>query len=183
MKRAAGTYVRSQDGFTLIEVVIASALGAMLMTALTSVLLTSVRAANIATSRIEASGQIRNFEFFAYDDFARSSIPVSTPCAPPSVACIDLTGTQMSNSTTPTPTYNYTVEYSWDGSSFLDRKVGGIVTHMATNASSFSWYVDGTTAHPTVVVSLTVTIGNLSSFSGSYSQSQTWKFEPRVNNP
>ena len=49
MKRSVGRYVRSQGGFTLLEVVIASAIGAILMTALTSVILTSVEQTSSAT--------------------------------------------------------------------------------------------------------------------------------------
>src|SRR5260370_18250635 len=73
--RAHRRYLKGQDGYTLVEVIIASALGVLLMSALTSVVLTSWRGAMIATSRVEASGQIRNFEFFPYDDFAPSNVP------------------------------------------------------------------------------------------------------------
>ena len=68
-------YARGQGGYTLVEVIVASAIGAILMAGLTSVILTSVRANNIASSRIEASSQIRSFQFSAYDEFARSDIP------------------------------------------------------------------------------------------------------------
>lgn len=165
MKRSIASFARSQDGFTLVEVIVASVIGAILMTALTSVILTASRSANIATSRIEASGQIRNFEFFAYDDFAQGTVPspsgcgtVGNPCATQPIA---LSGT-------------YSVSYTWDGSAFLDRQVGSNVMHMATNVTGFSWYVDTTAAHRTVVISLTVTVQ-------SYSESQTWRFYPRVN--
>ena len=174
MKRTINTYARSQSGYTLVEVVITCAIGAVLMSALTSVVLTSYRAAAIATSRIEASGQIRNFQFGAYDDFARSGVP-SSSCAPPKV-CIVLTGTQMSNSTTPTP-ISYVVTYTWDGVAILDRQVQADLVvlpsrHVATSVTAFSWNVDAPTN--TVVVNLTVTVL-------TYSESQSFRFYPRRN--
>ena len=173
MKLDARRYVRSQGGFTLIEVIIASAIGLMVMTALTSVVLTSVRAASVATGRVEASSQIRAFEQRAYDDFAHSGIPSSCPTPPPTV-CIVLTGLQASNSPTPAAAQT-SVMYTWDGvTTFLDRQSAtGAVTHIATGLTSFSWYVDGTAPYQTVVVSLTVTVSN-------YSESQTFRFYPRV---
>ena len=176
MKGAFGTYARSQNGYTLVEVVIASAIGAILMSALTSVVLTSMRAANIATSRIEASGQIRNFESYAYDDFAGSVIPDPSTCAAPPAACsIVLSGTRVSNSITPTAA-PYTVTYSWNGTSGspLDRAFGGTSRHVATSVAAFSWYVDGSAPYRTVIVSLTVKVQD-------YSESQTLRFFPRVN--
>lgn len=176
MKRSIASYARSQDGYTLVEVVVACAIGAILMTALTSVILTASRSATIATSRIEASGQIRNFEFFSYDDFAQGGAPA--PCGTMAVPCttqpIVLTGTHASNSVAPV-TAAYQVTYTWDGTAFLDRQVGANpAVHMATNVTDFSWYVDGSAPHPTVVISLTVTVQ-------SYSESQSWRFYPRVN--
>ena len=173
-------YASNQGGFTLVEVVIACAIGAILMTALTSVILTSVRASTIATSRIDASSQIRNFEFFAYDDFALGSVPSPSGCGtagnPCSTQAIVLSGTQVSNSVTPVAA-SYQVSYTWDGSSFLDRQIGAnpaTAIHAATNVTGFSWYVDGSAPYQTVVVSLTVTVQ-------SYSESQTLRFYPRVN--
>jgi prepilin-type N-terminal cleavage/methylation domain-containing protein len=174
VKRGLGSYARSQDGYTLIEVVIASAIGAILMTALTSVVLTSVGAANIATSRVEASSQIRNFEFFAYDDFARSPMPNPNGCvgSPPTQCTIGLSGVQASNSPTPV-TAPYPVTYSWDvGTGFLERVVGSNpAIHAATNVIAFSYYDDAPTR--TVVVSLTVKVQ-------SYTEYQTFRFYPRV---
>ena len=63
---------RRQAGYTLIELIIASAIGLMVMGALTSVFVTMALGANTATSRVEASSQIRNFQLTAYDDFALS---------------------------------------------------------------------------------------------------------------
>jgi prepilin-type N-terminal cleavage/methylation domain-containing protein len=176
MKRPIG-YARSQNGYTLIEVIIASALGVVVMTALTSVVLTTWRAGTIATSRVEASSQIRSFEFYAYDDFARSGAPVPSGCGAPGNPCttqpLVLGGFQASNSATPVPAA-YQVTYKWDSAQqFLDRQVGSNAPlHAATSVSAFSWYVDP--ASQSVVVTLTVTVQ-------AYTQYQTFRFLPRLN--
>ncbi len=168
---------RGQGGFTLVELVITSALSVIVMSALAEVILTTVRAGSVATSRVEASSQIRNFEYRAYDDFARSAVPAPGGCGTPANPCtttpLTLSGTQVSNSVPPVAAA-YQVTYAWDGSAFLDRSGGGALTHMATNVSSFSWYVDGAPPNQTVVVSLTVTVQR-------YSESQTFRFYPRLN--
>jgi prepilin-type N-terminal cleavage/methylation domain-containing protein len=178
MKKTSGRYLRSQAGYTLVEVIIASAIGAILMGGLTSVILTSVRASNTATSRIEASSQIRSFQLFAYDDFARSSVPDPSGCGTVGDQCttqpIDLAGQQVRNSTNPVPA-PYNVSYVWDGTSFLDRQSNANpAIHAAVHVSQFAWYVDGTSPNQTVVVSMTVTVG-------SYSESQTLRFYPRIS--
>lgn len=171
-------YFRSQGGFTLIEVIIASAIGLIVMTALTSVILTTVQGAKVATGRIEASGQIRNFELRAYDDFALSEAPTPSGCGTSSDPCttapLSLSGLAASNSDQPEPSA-YAVTYQWDGSAFLDRTVGdGPAEHMATSVTAFAWYVDTSGPKATVVISLTVTVL-------SYSESQTFRFYPRLN--
>jgi prepilin-type N-terminal cleavage/methylation domain-containing protein len=162
-------YARSQDGYTLVEVVIASAIGAILMTGLTSVILTSVRATNTATSRIEASSQIRTFQFFAADDFARSGVPSSDGCTvnDPCRHAIALVGR--------TPVLDaYGVTYAWDeDKGFLDRSVPGSIRHVATRVTDFSWYVDGQPPKQTVVVNLKVTVQD-------YSEHQVMRFYPRL---
>jgi prepilin-type N-terminal cleavage/methylation domain-containing protein len=176
VKRTIKTYARSQNGYTLVEVVLTAAIGAILMSALTSVTLTSVRAGNIATSRIEASGQIRNFQFYAYDDFAGSdflsrAVPSTCP-APPASCSIALSGTRASN-TFPPATEGYWVTYSWNGDtrgSPLDRNS----KHVASGVTAFSWSVEGAGVYRTVIVNLTVKVGD-------YSESQTFRFFPRVN--
>ena len=179
MKTTLARYVRSQGGFTLIEVLIASALGLIVMTALAQVVLTTWRAGVTATSRIEASGQVRNFQFNAYDDFALSNVPIPTGCAatkasPCTTQPIVLQGVQASNSITPA-TSPYLVTYTWDGVSLLERKVGGNPPlHTATGVSDFSWYLDGSAPHQTVVVTISITVQ-------SYTQTQTLRFYPRVN--
>lgn len=170
-------YWRGQSGYTLIEVIITSALTLVVMSALTSVILTSVRAANTAASRVEASSQIRNFEYRAYDDFAHSGVPTVVSCGSASVRCsttpIVLSGPQWHSS--PPAASDYQVTYIWDGGRFLDRQVAASPPiHLVTNVRAFSWYIDGTPPKQTVVVSLTVAVLD-------YSESQTFRFYPRLN--
>lgn len=153
-----------QGGYTLVELIIALAIGALLMVALTSVVLTSWRATSTATSRVEASAQIRNFESFAYDDFAQSNVANLGGCtasAPPGCT---------------TPITLAAVTYSWDSSTFvLDRTSNTDSQNKipaATNVTAFSWYID--TSNSTVVVNLTVTVQ-------AYSESQAFRFYPRLN--
>lgn len=165
-----------QGGYTLVEVIISVAIASALMTVLVSVILTSGQAINTATSRVEASSQIRNFQFLAYDDFAQAAVPAPSGCGTAASPCttqpLVLFGTLASNSATPTLT-PYQVTYVWDGSSFVDRQVAatGSSWHAATNVTAFSWYVD---ANSTVIISLTVTVG-------AYAESQTFRFLPRLN--
>ena len=177
MSRRPRPRLDGQAGYTLVELIIALAISGFLMVALTSVVLTSVGAANTASSRVEASSEIRSFQSFAADDFARSGVPdgsggsASSPCTTQPIV---LGGTQVSNSASPVGS-TLLVTYTWDGSAFVDRQAGsGESIHVATDATAFSWYVDSTAAHPTVVVSLTVTVG-------AYSETQTFRFYPRVN--
>jgi prepilin-type N-terminal cleavage/methylation domain-containing protein len=182
MRATQARYARSQGGYTLVELIVASAIGLMVMTGLTSVVLTAWRANTTATSRIEASGQIRNFEFQAYDDFALSNLPIPTGClatiASPCTTAIVLQGSQASNATTPVIS-PYQVTYTWDGVSLLDRQsqVGNnppVDFDAATGVTAFSWYVDGSGVHQTVVVTLSITVQ-------SYIETQTLRFYPRVN--
>jgi prepilin-type N-terminal cleavage/methylation domain-containing protein len=170
-------HARRQDGYTLVEVIITCALGAILMSALTSVILTSVRAGITATSRVEASGQIRSFQSFAYDDFAHSGVPSPTGCGTAGNPCttqpIVLDGLRASNSPTPAVT-QYVVTYRWDGTSVVNRQVGSTIKHAANSVTDFSWYLAGTGQYRTVVVRMTVTVQ-------SYSESQSLRFYPRVN--
>lgn len=175
MKAILSRSARGQDGYTLVELLVASALSLVVMTGLAEVVLTTWQAGKTATSRIEASGQVRNFEFAAYDDFALSGIPTLSGCgagAPPPCS-IALSGLQASNSTSPVLT-SYQVTYTWDGAN-LDRKIGANPpTHAATSVTAFSAYLAGTAPYQTVVVTMTVTVQ-------SYSETQTLRFYPRVN--
>jgi prepilin-type N-terminal cleavage/methylation domain-containing protein len=168
----ATRYVTSQAGYTLVEVIIASAIGAVLMAGLTSVILTSVRAVDTASSRVQASSQIRSFVYFAYDDFDQSGVPAAcTP--PPSGACLKLSGLHASNSQPPVISDRF-VTYTWDGSDFLDRQVdSGPPQHVASGVTAFSWSVTGGASRQSCLVQITVTVG-------SYAESQTLQFFPQA---
>jgi prepilin-type N-terminal cleavage/methylation domain-containing protein len=175
---------RSQAGYTLIELIIASAIGLVVMTALTSVVLTSVLAANTATNRVETSAQIRNFQLTAYDDFALSSPPTPVGCGTKATPCTTqdmfLAGVRMPASLS-APALQYTVRYTWDPKlQLVTRFVGPASRVTASNVKTYSWYVDRTGEHPVVVVSMTVTVGTSST---AYSESQTLLFYPRVTSP
>ena len=66
---------RRQAGYTLVELIIAMAIGAMVLGALTSIVVTTALSTNLATSRVDASNQVRNFQLTAYDDLALSNLP------------------------------------------------------------------------------------------------------------
>jgi type II secretory pathway pseudopilin PulG len=163
-------YTKSQGGYTLIEVIIASALGLFVMTGLTSVVLTTWRAGMVATDRVEASGQIRSFQSDAYEDFALSGVPTLTGCATaaPPPCTISLSGFQVS-----APLVPYAVTYTWDGAN-VDRLVAGSSKHAATNVTAFSAAIAGAGQHQTVVVTMTVMVQ-------SYQETQTFLFYPRLN--
>lgn len=169
--------MRSQSGFTLVELLVASAIGVIVMTALSQVVLTAWRAGSIATERVAASGQVRNFEFVASDDFALANVPATSGCgASAATACttqtIVLDGFRASNSTSPTIS-PYHVTYAWDGTNLLYRQIGNNAPREAAyGVSAFAWYVDA--ANQTVVVSISVKVQ-------SYTETQTLRFYPHVN--
>jgi prepilin-type N-terminal cleavage/methylation domain-containing protein len=175
---------RRQAGYTLIEVVIATAIGLLVMGSLTSVVMTTVQATNTATSRVEASGQIRGFQLTAYDDFALSQppAPCGTQAAPCDVQPLVLQGSRMANQESGAASA-YVVKYMWDRDKRVvtRQQVDGTGRNVASNVYAYSWYVDGTGARPTVVISMTVTVGFI--YKDSYSQSQTMRFYPRVTTP
>lgn len=172
-------YTKSQGGYTLVELIVASTIGLIVMTGLTSVVLTSWRAGATAAGRVETSGQVRNFEFEAYDDFALSSIPVPAGCvgsvsSPCTTQPIVLKGLQASNSISPV-TSPYQVTYRWDGANLLLRQIGSRPpAEAAIGVTGFTWYVDGTAPDQTVVVTISITLQ-------SYTETQTLRFHPRVN--
>ena len=166
---------RSQAGYTLIELVIATALGVVVMGALTSVVLTGVVAANSATSRVEASAQIRNFELTAYDDFALSHAPAPSGCSylsPCTTQSLVLKGVTQPSGLSAPPTR--TVSYVWDaGQQAVTRQAPAGNRTVARNVTRFGWYVEDRT----VVVRLTVKV---SFYNTSNAQSQTLRFYPRL---
>ena len=163
---------RSQAGFTLIELIIASAIGLAVMTALTSVVFTTWKASVIASSRVEASAQIRNFQLVAYDDFVGSGPPTTSGCGGvPAGTCITLPVTRASN-----PDQPVTVTYKWDGVRFLDRcQDSQPCRHVSTNVKAFIVIPDG----GALVVKIKISIPTDST--NSYTQSQTLRFLPRLN--
>jgi prepilin-type N-terminal cleavage/methylation domain-containing protein len=175
---------RQQAGYTLIELIIASAIGLMVMAALTSVVLTTMLAANTATSRVEASAQVRNFQLTAYDDFALARPPAISGCGSPASPCTTqsmvLQGSRMPNQSAGVAA-PYAVTYEWDPILHqVARSAGGASRVAATNVVAYSWYIDNSGDHPSVVVSMTVTVGF---YNTSYSESQTLRFYPRVTAP
>jgi prepilin-type N-terminal cleavage/methylation domain-containing protein len=175
---------QSQAGYTLIELIVASAIGLIVMGALTSIVLTMVLGANAATGRVEASAQIRNFQLMAYDDFALSRPPNPSGCGTLTNRCTTqqmiLTGNRMPNQTGGVVA-PFTAKYAWDPSrQEVTRYVGSGSQTAASNVTGYSWYVDMSEEYPVVVVSVTVTVGF---YNTSYSESQTLMFYPRVTAP
>jgi prepilin-type N-terminal cleavage/methylation domain-containing protein len=177
---------KRQAGYTLIELIVASAIGLMVMGALTSVVLTMSLSTNTAIGRVEASAQIRNFQLTAYDDFSLSKPPTPTGCGTAGFPCTTqdmiLAGSRMPNpiGSVAAP---FTARYTWDSSQqTLTRYVGSASRVAASGVAAYSWYVDPgeAGAHPVVVVSMTITIAF---YNTSYSESQTLLFYPRVTSP
>jgi type II secretory pathway pseudopilin PulG len=176
---------RSQAGYTLIELIIANAIGLMVMGAMTSVVLTMVLGGNVATSRVQASAQIRNFQLTAYDDFALSRPPVTNSCGtgvnnPCTTQDMVLTGDRMPNQIGGVAA-PFTARYTWDPTKSLVRRFVGVASRVvASDVKSYSWYVDSSAEHPVVVVSMSVTIGF---YNTAYTESQSLLFYPRVTSP
>jgi prepilin-type N-terminal cleavage/methylation domain-containing protein len=172
---------RSQAGYTLIELIIASAIGLLVMGALTSVVLTMTLADNTATGHIEASAQIRNFQLTAYDDFALSRPPNPAGCGTQVSPCTTqdmiLIGSRVPNDPIGLPA-PFTARYTWDPSQkAVTRFVGTGSRIAAGSVTAYSWYIDSSGGHPVVVVNMTVTVSN---YNASYSESQSLLFYPRV---
>jgi prepilin-type N-terminal cleavage/methylation domain-containing protein len=172
---------QSQAGFTLIELIIASALGLLVLSALTSVVLTTSMATNTAVGRIEASSQVRSFQFTAYDDFALARAPAPSGCGTPGAPCTTqemvLQGSRVPNQVNGVAVPS-TVRYIWDAATHLVTRYTGTSSRVAANhVTAYSWYIEGGGSRPSVVVSLTVTIA---SYNVSYSESQTFRFSPQI---
>lgn len=173
---------QGQAGYTLVEVLVATAIGAIVLGAVTSIVVTTVISTNVATSRVDATTQVRNFQLNAYDDFERSAVPAVSGCGTAVSPCtsqpIILIGSRIPNQVGGAPS-PYTVTYAWDPTLMVvTRQVsGGTSRPVATGVTSYSWYLDSTAAHPTVVVNITVT---MNTYNASYSESQAFRFYPRV---
>jgi prepilin-type N-terminal cleavage/methylation domain-containing protein len=177
----------AQAGFTLIELIIATAIGLVIMTGLTSVMFTAYRADRQATSRVEVAGQIRTFEQSAFRDFALSSVPPApATCGTAATPCtqdpIQLSGCSItSNDGGVTHVWqSHSVTYTWNSTTqVVTRDVGsGVTLPAASDVSAFSWYVDGTPPNQSVVVTIAVT---LDWAQGSpYTQSQVLRFYPHL---
>ncbi len=165
----------------MVELLVATAIGLIVMTALTSVVFTSWHGWMTATGRVETSSQIRSFETFANDDIAQSSAPpvpagcAATQASPCTVQAIALSGTRAVNAPNPAMTFGYQVTYTWDGVANVDRTVGNNApVHAATGVTGFSWYLTGAGPHQAVVVTLTVVEQGITT-------TQTLEFYPRLN--
>jgi prepilin-type N-terminal cleavage/methylation domain-containing protein len=175
---------RSQAGFTLIELLIASVLGLVVLSALTSVVLTTSVAVNSAYGRVEASSQVRNFQLTAYDDFAMAKVPTPSGCGTPGAPCTTqemlLRGLRVPNVANGVAG-PYVVRYSWDSTTDVVTRYSDTSSRVAADhVTAYSWYIDSSGSRPSVVVSLTVTIP---SYNATYSQSQTFRFSPQVTAP
>jgi len=175
---------RGQAGYTLIELIIASAIGLLVLSALASIFVTTMLGANSATGRVEASAQIRNFQLMAYDDFALSRPPSASGCGtnsnPCTTAAMVLTGNRMPNQADGVAA-PFSVTYVWnEGRQTVTRLIGAAAQTAASNVTDYSWYVDISEDHPVVVVRMTVTVGF---YNTSYSESQSLLFYPRVTWP
>jgi prepilin-type N-terminal cleavage/methylation domain-containing protein len=175
---------RRQAGFTLIELLIASVLGVLVLSALTSLVLTTSVATNTAYGRIEASSQVRSFQLTAFDDFAMARIPAPSGCGTQDMPCTTqemlLRGFRVPNQVNGVAA-PYNVRYSWDSTAdAVTRQSDTSIRVVASHVTAYSWYIDRSGSRPSVVVSLTVTIP---SYNATYRQSQTFRFSPQVTAP
>ena len=173
---------RRQAGYTLVELIIAMAIGAMVLGALTSIVVTTALSTNLATSRVDASNQVRNFQLTAYDDLALSNLPTPSGCGTQSNPCTSqpmvLQGHRVPNLASPMPPASYTVTYTWDAiQQTVIRQVAGVNRTVADGVTAYSWYIDGTGTSQAVVVNITVTIN---SYNATYSDAKTFRFWPRA---
>lgn len=171
---------RNQGGYTLIELIIATTLGLVVMGAVVSLFVTSIEGVNTATTRVEASSQIRSFQLMAYDDFALSRPPAASGCSqasPCTTQAMLLSGSRMANLPTGTPSA-FSATYTWDPvAQTVTRSTAGGNKIAAGNVTAFQWYIDATGEHPVVVVQMSVTVGF---YNTTYTQSQTLLFYPRI---
>lgn len=186
---------KRQAGFTLIELIIATAIGVLVLGAMTSVVLTTVLAANTATGRIEASSQVRNFQFTVSDDVAFARPPVPSGCGTLDSPCTTQEMVLQGNRVPNVPlgvAAPYTVRYTWDSVQHTVFRCVSVRTclppfdltprrEVSTNVTAYSWYVDTPAgARPSVVVNMTVTVAF---YNTTYSESQTLRFDAQITAP
>ena len=104
----------------------------------------------------------------------------SNQCSSPIV----LQGSQASNAAAPSIS-SYQVSYTWDSVGHLLERQTQVGTNppvqfdAAIGVTAFSWYLDGSGSHQTVVVTISITVQTVQP--ESYTQTQTLRFYPRVN--
>ena len=184
MKARAAARHRGQAGFTLVELIIATAIGLLVMGAIVSLIVTSIVGVNTATTRVEASSQIRSFQLIAYDDFALSRPPATSGCGTQASPCTTqsmvLSGSRMTNQAAGTPSA-FSATYTWDPvAQTVTRSAAGDNKIAAGDVTAFQWYLDSSGGHPVVVVQMSVTVGF---YNTTYTESQTLLFYPRVTSP
>jgi prepilin-type N-terminal cleavage/methylation domain-containing protein len=172
---------KRQAGFTLIELIIASTIGVLVMGALGSVVVTSMIAVNTANARVETSTQVRNFQFSAADDVALARAPAPTGCGTPVTPCttqdLVLQGSRVPNQDMGVAA-PYTIRYAWDPNRKLVTRYAGTSSRVtSTNVTAYSWYIERGGSVPSVVVSMTVTVA---AYDTVYSESQTFRFNAEV---
>jgi prepilin-type N-terminal cleavage/methylation domain-containing protein len=168
---------RGEAGFTLVEVLIASTISVLVMSGATMLLYTFYISNFIANSRLQTSGQIRNFQLAFNDDavLASSSICPATPCD--NLTTLKLEGCRFSRGDpSPSNPSRFTAVYKWwppttSSPGTVSRTVGGSTIQVARNVPGFTADVAGDNS---VTVTLTV-----QDSSKRYSQTQTLYFHPR----
>jgi len=160
---------KRQSGFTLVELLVASSLGVIVMGSLVSVLWVTFRANDTWDPQLQSSAEVRNFQLAFYQDAAQAddSAALGSNLAgclnpAPNAACtkqpINISYSLYSSSTVSAPEF---VTYCWTGST--DQKVlriasdtsvgptGGTQTTcsggagwtvVARSVSSWTWYYD-----------------------------------------
>lgn len=180
---------RSQAGFTLVEMMIASAMGAIVMGALSSVVWLATSSNASVDPRLQASGQVRNLQTALNADLTSARpAPLADSGCTQSVPCttfpIQVRGPIVPARTglaQPDPVAHYVTYCYIPAGSVVERFAGTLTAcpgaagsgqAVARRLSSFSWYYTGTS----VVVSVSATVG-------SYSTGQVLLFNPGDNLP
>jgi prepilin-type N-terminal cleavage/methylation domain-containing protein len=168
--------MRSQAGYTLVEMILALGIGTMLIAGTALLLWTMFTANHTSDVRLQASAQIRNFQLAFHDDVVLNNRPVSITgnCTPPGPCTISLSGSRFNQGASGPGAFSVTYSYS---SGTVTRQVSGAgATEVAKNVARFC---PGVSAGNVVTVNLTA-----QDSLGAYSETQTLKFDPRpVSSP